>query len=108
MLDKNSLKATIEIDADARTVECPCTGCSTKVALRTSPKQLLNSPEFRCPKHHIYIARSAFEYEDKFENLLWKTEADRSLLARIGEGKQDDRMARETSEDDALLKCLRS
>ena len=86
MLGKNSLKATIEIDKDAGLVECPCIGCSTRVVLRTNPKQLLASPEFYCAKDHIYIARSTFEYEDKFKNLLWKSDADRSLLARIGEG----------------------
>jgi hypothetical protein len=96
---KDSLKASIAIDKDAELVECPCLGCNTKVHLRTSPKQPLASPEFYCARDHIYIARSTFEYEDKFENLLWKDAADRSLLARIGEGKQDDRMARETSED---------
>jgi len=99
MLGKDSLKPVIKIDKDSGQVECPCIGCTTKVLLRTKRTQLLQSPVFQCPRDHIYIAKSTFEYEDKFENLLWKEDADRSLLARIGEGKQDDRMARETSED---------
>lgn len=99
MLGKDSLKSVIKIDKDAGKIECPCIGCDTKVLLRTSQKQRLNSPEFHCSRDHIYIAKSTFEYEDKFDNLLWKDAADRALLARIGVGKQDDRMGRETSED---------
>ena len=97
MLDKHSLKPIIEINT--KTVECPAVGCTNRVELRTDRKSHLNSAPYHCARDHIYIAKSTFEYEDKFENLLWKDPADRALLDRIGVGKQDDRMARETSED---------
>jgi hypothetical protein len=58
------------------------------------------SEEFKCPEHRIYISPSTFEYEDRFDNILWKETTDRDLLERIFRVKRETaRIGRDNSED---------
>ena len=90
---KDNLKVT------ETTVECPVKGCP-----RSVPRQRKNfrrSSEFKCPDHSIFISPSTFEYENKIDNLLWKSELDQDLLFnKIFKVKREtERIARDNSED---------
>jgi len=66
MYGKKTLKNKTEIKEE--TVECPVKNCKKKV-----PRQ---REKFKCPIHNIYISSTTFEYENEFDNLLWKTAED--------------------------------
>lgn len=92
----NDLKQTIDITDQE--VECPVKNCTTKVS-RARRGQSLRQPSFLCPVHKIFISPSTFEYEDEWENLLWRTPEDRQLMTAVKRLKRESRLARDNSED---------
>jgi hypothetical protein len=95
MFGSRELKSLIKVTKT--TVECPVKGCPRTVERQR--KSFKRSEEFRCHDHKIYISPSTFEYEDMFDNVLWKKRIDRELLNRIVETKRESRIARDNSED---------
>jgi len=79
------------------TVECPVKGCCQSVARQRS--SFKREERFRCPDHKIYISPSTFDYDSEFDNLLWTTEDDLSLLQAIKTVKRESRISRDNSED---------
>jgi len=95
MFGLKDLKPTITV-TESR-VKCPVKNCT-----RTVPRQrgsFKRLQEFRCHDHQIYISPSTFEYEDMFDNVLWKEQTDRELLHRIIGTKRECRIAHDNSED---------
>jgi hypothetical protein len=78
-------------------VECPVRDCVVTVSRQR--RSFKRREDFRCPKHGIYISPSTFEYEDMFDNVLWRERTDRDLLERIIGTKRESRIARDNSED---------
>jgi hypothetical protein len=64
-------------------------------------KTFRRSSDFKCPDHRIFISPSTFEYDDKLDNILWKSELDQDLLFnKIFKVKREtERIARDNSED---------
>lgn len=90
---KDNLKVT------ETTVECPVKGCRHSVPRQR--KTFRRSDDFKCPDHRIFISPSTFEYEDKIDNILWKSKLDQNLLFnKIFKVKREtQRIARDNSED---------
>ncbi|MCK4244581.1 MAG: hypothetical protein KAX20_03040 [Candidatus Omnitrophica bacterium] len=78
-------------------VECPVKGCREKV--KRQRKRFKRELEFMCKTHHIYISPTTFEYQDEFDNILWKDKTDKDLLKRIKGVKRECRMEHDNSED---------
>ncbi len=79
-------------------VECPVRGCSHKASRQRGAD--IRSDAHLCPLHGIYLSASTFEYEDFWDNILWKEESDKSLLQQIASQKREThRLGRERSED---------
>ena len=95
MLGSRDLKDTIEI-TDA-TVECPVRDCHEKV--RRQRKVFRRQEMFKCPRHHIYISPSTFEYQDELDNILWREPSDLELFREVKRVKRESRIARDNSED---------
>lgn len=95
MLGVEELKEDIRITD--KTVECPVKACS--IGVERQRGEFRRDDTFKCPKHHIFISPSTFEYEDYRDNLLWKDRYDLQLLDKIFEVKRESRMARDNSED---------
>ena len=91
------LKDTLKVTET--TVECPVKGCRHSVPRQR--KTFRRSSDFRCPDHSIFISPSTFEYENKLDNILWKSELDQDLLFnKIFKVKREtERIARDNSED---------
>jgi hypothetical protein len=95
MLGSRDLKDTIEITES--TVECPVRGCGEKVPRQ---RRVFRRQEgFKCPRHHIYISPSTFEYQDELDNILWKEQRDLELFRGVKSVKRESRIARDNSED---------
>lgn len=95
MFGFDDLKPTIAVSESM--VECPVKNCSTMV--RRQRRFFKRSEEFMCHNHRIYISPSTFEYEDMFDNVLWKEAPDLELLCRIVRTKRESRIVRDNSED---------
>ena len=95
MLGVEELKEYIEITETM--VECPVKDCSEKVERQR--RFFKKESRFKCPKHNIFISPSTFEYQNIFENLLWKSRQDKALLNNISKVKRESRIARDNSED---------
>ena len=95
MYGSKELKSLINVTET--TVECPVKGCIRTVERQR--KSFKHSDVFRCNDHKIYISPSTFEYEDIFDNVLWRERTDRELLCKIMGTKRDSRIARDNSED---------
>lgn len=95
MFGFKDLKNTIRVTET--TVECPVKGC--RVIVQRQRKIFKRQEEFKCPEHNIYISPSTFEYQNEFDNILLKEEADRDLLKRIAKVKRESRIACDNSED---------
>ena len=95
MFGEIDLKSPINITDSF--VECPVRDCKTIVPRQR--KTFKRAKEFFCPKHHIYISPSTFEYDNYTDNLLWKDKIDLDLLQRIMPVKRESRIARDNSED---------
>lgn len=95
MFGINELKPKILINND--NVECPVKDCNVLVSRQRN--SFKKHPDYKCPSHNIYISPSTFEYENTYENILWKGKDDRALLAEIFKVKRESRMARDNSED---------
>lgn len=89
------LKTQIQITQTG--VECPVKGCSRCVERQR--RSFRREERFRCPEHKIYISPTTFEYDNEFDNLLWKDPDDLALLNAINTVKRESRMARDNSED---------
>ena len=76
MLGIKELKEKVEITRT--TVECPVKGC--KEIVERQWKVFRKEDRFKCPKYHLFISPSTFEYPHELDNLLWKEEADIELL----------------------------
>lgn len=79
------------------TVDCPVNDCKEKVDRQRH--KFRREGRFKCPKHHIFVSPSTFEYGDDKNNLLWKARDDVELLENIFREKREGRMARDNSED---------
>lgn len=97
------LKSAIELTETE--VVCPVKDCTKKVPRQRKFFKRLEI--FKCPKHRIYISPSTFEYEDLFENILWKEPRGRELLLRAIRTKRESRIARDNSEDAATWNVFR-
>jgi len=86
-----------EIEITETTVECPVEDCNEKVEKQRG--FFTRNERFKCPRHHIYISPTTFEYENELNNLLWKEKVDQELLQKIKQIKRECRMARDNSED---------
>lgn len=95
MFGSKELKSSIKVTET--TVECPVEGCIRTVERQR--KSFKRSEVFRCNDHKIYISPSTFEYEEIFDNVLWKEPTDHELLRRIVRTKRESRIARDNSED---------
>lgn len=103
MFGLDELKSAIKVTETG--VECPVKGCLKKVLRqRESFKRL---EEFKCPNHRIYVSPSTFEYEDMFDNVLWRDKTDHELLTRIIGTKRESRIARDNSEDALVWNVFR-
>jgi len=95
MLGSRDLKDTIEITE--ATVECPVRGCPERVPRQRKVFRRLE--RFKCPRHHIYISPSTFEYKDELDNILWREPRDLELFMKVKSVKRESRIARDNSED---------
>lgn len=97
MYGSMDLKDTIKVTQ--ATVECPVKGCTQLVPRQRKIFKRLD--DFRCPEHNIFISPSTFEYKDRLDNILWKSELDQNLLFnKIFRVKRETRrFARDNSED---------
>lgn len=96
MYGLNNLKGTISITET--TVQCPVIDCTQIVQRQRNVFRC--SEVFKCLQHRIYVSSSTFEYEDRFENILWKETTDRDLLEGIFRVKREiSRIGRDNSED---------
>lgn len=95
MLGSRDLKDTIEITESS--VECPVRNCDTRVPRQR--KVFRRKEEFKCPRDHIYISPSTFEYHDELDNILWKEQDDLELFRRVKSVKRESRIIRDNSED---------
>lgn len=95
MFGLKDLKPIIAVTED--TVECPVRDCTRIVARQR--KSFKTSDEFKCQDHRIYISPSTIEYEDVFDNILWREGADHCKLEKIIDVKRESRIARDNSED---------
>lgn len=97
MYGLSDLKNSITVNEE--TVECPVNGCKQFVPRQRKVFKRLE--EFKCPEHGIFISPSTFEYQNKLDNLLWKSQEDQDLLFnRIFSVKREtERIARDNSED---------
>lgn len=89
------LKETIKVTET--TVECPVKGCRERVPRQRGSFKRLE--KFKCPKHHIYISPTTFEYQNELDNILWKDKADLDLLKRVVGVKRESRITHDNSED---------
>jgi hypothetical protein len=87
------------ITVNEATVECPVKGCNHFVPRQR--KVFKRSEEFKCPEHGIFISPSTFEYQNKLDNLLWKSPQDQDLLFNkiFNVKRETERIARDNSED---------
>lgn len=104
MLGSKDLKDTIEITDT--TVECPVRDCPEKVPRQR--KVFMRQERFKCPRHHIYISPSTFEYQDELDNILWREPSDLELFPKIKRVKRESRIARDNSEDAVTWNVFRS
>ncbi len=95
MFGIKELKEKIEITET--TVECPVKGC--KESVKRQRKVFRKEDRFKCPKHHLFISPSTFEYPHESDNLLWKEKSDITLFKKIKGVKRESRMSRDNSED---------
>lgn len=95
MLGSRDLKNTIVITES--TVECPVRNCLEKVPRQR--KIFRRQEEYECPRHHIYISPSTFEYQNEVDNILWRDQVDLEIFSRIKKVKRESRIARDNSED---------
>ncbi len=86
-----------KIDISQYSVECPVIGCSERVERQRN--SFKREERFHCSEHKIYISPSTFEYDYEIDNLLWKNEADVSLLEAVKRVKRESRISRDNSED---------
>ena len=91
------LKDSIQVTET--TVECPVKDCTRFIPRQR--KVFVRSDEFKCPEHNIFISPSTFEYKDRIDNILWKSELDQALLFNgIFRAKRETRrFSRDNSED---------
>ena len=78
-------------------MECPVRDCPEKVPRQR--KVFRHQEKFKCPRHHIYISPSTFEYQDELDNILWREPSDLNLFSKIKKVKRESRIARDNSED---------
>lgn len=105
MYDADSLKQTIR--RSETMIKCTVLGCDVSIPRQRG--RFRRTPEYRCPKHRIYISLSTFEYECVDENLLWADAEDIARLEAINTVKRESRMARDNSEDAVtwiVFRCL--
>jgi hypothetical protein len=97
MYGLSDLKNSITVNE--ATVECPVNGCKQFVPRQR--KVFKRSEEFKCPEHGIFISPSTFEYQNKLDNLLWKSQQDQDLLFNkiFSVKRETERIARDNSED---------
>ena len=95
MFGIKELKDKIEITKT--TVECPVKGC--KEIVERQRRFFIKEDRFKCPKHHLFISPSTFEYPHELDNLLWKEKPDITLFEKIKRVKRESRMSRDNSED---------
>src|SRR4030065_2727216 len=95
MCKSSDRKRLISVSESA--VECPVKGCEQRVERQR--KHFRREEKFKCPTHGIYISPSTFEYPNEFDNLLWTSPDDVSLLTVLKKYKRESRMARDNSED---------
>ena len=95
MFGTKELKDKIEITKT--TVECPVKGC--KEIVERQRRFFIKEDRFKCPKHHLFISPSTFEYPHELGNLLWKEKPDITLFEKIKKVKRESRMSRDNSED---------
>ncbi len=96
MLGLRELKASIAGCTES-TVPCPVKGCPEVVERQR--KSFKSIEQFQCPRHHLCISPTTFEYADPRDNLLWTDAEDRALGRAILRVKRESRMARDNSED---------
>ncbi len=68
--------------------------------------------EYLCPIHRIFISPSTYEYENRFQSILWHDESDVrdiTLLDTLSGGKRTwQRMGRERDEDSLTWNVFRT
>jgi len=105
-LDKWAMKETR--DNTKAFVPCPVLGCRQVLPRMTSQGPNLGSAKdqiaaYLCPEHRVFVSPSTFEYEARFQSILWRSPDDEEAL-RVVEGvlggkRTWSRMGRENDED---------
>ncbi|MDP2643483.1 MAG: hypothetical protein Q8P24_00945 [Desulfobacterales bacterium] len=95
LLGYDDLKETILVTEEQ--VACPVRGCPEKVRRQRGFFTCQN--QYRCPRHHLCISPSTFQYPSEAHNILDRSSAELSLLENVKRSKRESRIARDNSED---------
>lgn len=95
LLGFKDLKEHIHITQDQ--VECPVFECPEKV--KRQRKHFKCEDVFKCPRHHICISPTTFEYPNETYNILNRSTHEMDLLSMAKKYKRESRIAHDNSED---------
>ena len=88
------------------TVTCHVAQC--RVVVERQRRRFRREARFFCPCRRIYVSPSTYDYQDRWRNLLWRDESDRSLMSAISKVKRTTvRLGRERDEDAVTWNVVR-